>query len=151
MILSLVIIFCQNNNQHWSIRKDTGNYIAVAEHFLSSSKRTFFWNNCSKPHSIYVCYDWLDTTFHMHITALIGTLYANVFYFSIHMSSSQFSAHFSSFWCWRRCRVSSVLVSLGSSCMPLTLWLLRTLWRSAFPSCGSGKLGWRVKVWESIW
>ena len=24
--------------------------------------------------------------------------------------------------------------------------LSRTLWRSAFPSCGSGKLGWRVKV-----
>ena len=57
----------------------------------------------------------------------------------------QFSAHFSSFWCWRRCRVSSVLVSLGSSCMPMILWS-RTLWRSAFPSCGSGKLGWRVKV-----
>ena len=31
-------------------------------------------------------------------------------------------------------------------CVPMTLWLSRTLWRSASPSCGSGKLGWRVKV-----
>jgi len=69
MILSLVTIFCQNNNRRWSTRKDIGNWWQNYCSGLTLSfqqQGTFFWSNHSKLHSIY-CWQ-------LSLTSLSGRL-----------------------------------------------------------------------------
>ena len=60
-------------------------------------------------------------------------------------------AHCSSFWCWRRCHMSSVLVYHGSSSMLMTWCSSQTPKRSVSPSSRRGRLAWKVKGSMSTW
>ena len=61
------------------------------------------------------------------------------------------SVHFSLYWYWKHCHMSSIQVSHGSSCMLMTWQLSPTLWKSVCQSSRHGRRACRTKGCESTW